>query len=101
MSYIGDFEKQPGESYTITVDYTGKLPSGAEVDSGTVAAVVVQSGDTDNSVLSSTTATTTTTSAAIKVTGGTDGEDYKVTFTTTLDNTDVLEDDVLMRVREV
>lgn len=92
------FEKQPGESYTIAVEFAGKLPSGASLLSGTVSAVRLDTGATDTSVLASTTATIVGTQARVKVQAGASGVDYKITFLLTLSNADLLEEDVLMHV---
>ncbi|BFU90161.1 MAG: hypothetical protein NTAFB01_13480 [Nitrospira sp.] len=92
------FEKQPAEAYTIAFEFSGKLPTGANLSSGTVSVVRLDTGATDNTVLASTTATIVGTQARVKVQSGTTGIDYKITFLVTLSNGDVLEEDVLMQV---
>jgi hypothetical protein len=92
------FEKQPAESWPIAVEFSGKLPSGASLSSGTVSAIRTDTGATDNSVLASTTATIVGTQARVKVQSGTTGIDYKITFLVTLSDGSVLEEDVLMQV---
>ncbi|RMD50741.1 hypothetical protein D6827_03415 [Candidatus Parcubacteria bacterium] len=98
------FEKQPNESFTIGIDYSGPnaLPSGTALQSGTVTAVNLTTGNTDTSVLSSTTATIDAANklAKVGVQAGTSGTKYKITFLTTLDDGSVLEDDVIMRVED-
>jgi hypothetical protein len=94
-----EFIKQPAESYTIAVEFTGKLPTGATLTSGTVSAVRLDTGAADNSVLASTTATIVGTQARVKVQAGTSGVDYKVSFLVTLSNSDLLEEDIEMRVQ--
>jgi len=94
----GRFEKQPAESYTIAVEFAGKLPTGASLTSGTVSAIRLDTGAADNSVLASTTATIVGTQARVKVQAGTSGLDYKLTFLATLSNGDVLEEDLIMEV---
>ena len=32
------FSKQPGEAYSVALEFSGKLPTGASLNSGTVAA---------------------------------------------------------------
>jgi hypothetical protein len=98
---MNNFDKQPAEGYTIAIEFANKLPSGASLSTGTVAAVDVQAAATDNSVLSTTTATISGTQARVKVISGTDGKDYKITFTCALSDTSTLEEDVLMRVRAI
>jgi hypothetical protein len=93
------FIKQPAESYVIAIEWAGRLPIGATLSSGTVSAVNVETGITDNTVLASTTATISGTQARVKVTGGTLQTDYKITFLCTFSSADVLEEDVVMMVR--
>lgn len=97
----GRFTKQPLESYTIAVEFAGKLPSGATLASGTVSAVRMDNGATDNSVLASTTMTIVGTQARVKVQGGLSGIDYKLTCLITLSNSDLLEEDVTMEVESL
>lgn len=97
----GRFSKQPAESYTIAVEFAGKLPSGASLASGTVSAVRLDTGATDNSVIASTTVTVVGTQARVKVQAGTSGLDYKITLLMTLSNGDILEEDVTMDVEAV
>jgi hypothetical protein len=92
------FLKQPSETYTIAVEFSGKLPSGASLSSGTVSATRMDTGATDNSVLASTSATISGTQARVRVKQGVSGVAYKITFVVTLSNTDILEEDVLMHV---
>lgn len=95
------FEKQPGESYTIEIEFLNRLPSGTSLSSGTVSATDLSTMTTDNTVLASTTATISGTKAKTKVQAGTHGKDYKITFLTTLNDSSVLEEDVEMRVRAI
>lgn len=97
----GRFAKQPAESYTIAVEFLGKLPSGVSLSSGTISAVRLDTGATDNSVLASTTATIVGTQARVRVQAGTGGIDYKLTFLCTLSNGDLLEEDVVMEVESL
>lgn len=92
------FSKQPAEAYTIGLEFSGKLPTGVSLSSGTVAAYDPTGTDVSGTVLSGTTATITGTQARIKVLAGTHGIDYRLQFLVTLSNADVLEEDVLMMV---
>lgn len=99
------FEKQPTETYTISVDYsdTGALPSGTALATGTVAAEKISDGtDASGTVLSGTTTTIDVGNklAKIVVLAGDSGESYKLTFSTTLDDSSVLVDEVIMRVED-
>jgi len=93
------FSKQPGEAYSVALEFSGKLPTGASLSSGTVAAYDPAGTDVSSTVLSGTTATISGTQALIKVQAGTHGVDYRVRFLVTLTNTDVLEEDLTMKVR--
>lgn len=98
---MNTFSKQPAETYTIGIDFTGKLPTGATVSSGTVAAFDAAGVSASGTVLSGTTATIVGNEARIKVLAGTHGQDYRIRFSVTLSNADILEEDVLMRVGNV
>lgn len=95
------FSKQPSESYTIGVPFAGKLPTGASVASGVVAAFDPSGADVSGSVLSGTSCTIVANEALIKVLGGVHGTDYRLRFRVTLDNSDVLEEDVVMTVENL
>jgi len=90
--------KQPSESYAIGIEFAGKLPAGATLASGTVSAIRLDTEATDNAVLASTTATISGTQALVKVQAGTAGITYKITFVVTLSNTDILEEDLILKV---
>lgn len=96
---MNTFQKQPAEAYTIAIEFLNKLPTGTTVASGTVAGFDIQAGATDNTILASTTATCTTTQARVKVQAGANNKDYKITFTCTLNDSSILEEDILMQVR--
>lgn len=94
------FTKQPSEKRTIAVEYQNELPSGVTLSSGTVSAISLADGsDASSAVLTSTTATISGTQARVQTKNGTNGVDYKITFLTTLSNTDIWEDDVVMKVK--
>lgn len=95
---MNTFVKQPAESYTIRIDCTGKLPTGATISSGVVAAFDEAGIDASGTVLSGTTATIVGDEARIKVLAGTHGQDYRIRFRLTLSTADILEEDVLMEV---
>lgn len=97
---LESFDKQPGENFPFAVEFSGRLPAGLSLASGTVAAVVYSTGVTDNSVLNSLSATIVETQAIARVKAGTDGATYKITFTVTLSDGSILEEDVLMNVKD-
>lgn len=94
------FTKQPAEAYTIGLEFAGKLPAGASLNSGIVAAFDPTGADASGTVLSGTSATIAGTQALIKVQAGTHGLAYRLRFRVTLSNADVLEEDILMQVTE-
>ena len=96
---MNTFSKQPAETYTIGVDFTGKLPTGATISSGTAFAYNAAGTDVSATVLSAGSAATIVVNEARKrVQAGTHGESYRIKFQVTLSTADVLEEDVLMRV---
>lgn len=105
MEYeLQSFYKQSGESYGIAFDFTNKLPEGAAIDSVAVSAIIHPNGASASAtVLDSTTGGIDGSKATAGVKAGTSGITYKITFLVTLDNSgaDVLEEDILMIVKDV
>lgn len=94
-----ELEKQPSENKPLAIDFTGKLPAGLSLASGTVSAIRLDTGAADNSILASTTMTISGAKASFRYLGGVSGVDYKITALVTLSDTvTVLEEDVLLRV---
>lgn len=92
------FEKEPTERVTLEIDLTERLPDGAapvtvavtatDPTSGAAAAILPSaSGSASGSVISFT------------VFSGVGQSYYNVRALTTLDNSDVLEEDVVLRVK--
>jgi len=94
---MNTFSKQPAETYTIGIDFAGKLPAGATLANGTVTAMDAAGIDAPG-VISDASATIVGNEARIKVLAGLHGQDYRIRFRMTLSNADILEEDVLMRV---
>lgn len=101
MADLQSFEKQPDEQYFIAIEWQGKLPTGTALVSGAVAATRYPDLVTDNTVLASTVAIVSGTQSLVRVKLGEHGRDYRVTFLMTLSNGDILEEDVLMQVRQI
>lgn len=103
IGYIGEIAKQSSEKRPVTVDYEDRLPTAVTVSSCAVAAYLLPGGTSDNSVISGTAASVDGDglTASIYVRAGTSGRRYKVTFTATLSDTSVFEDDVLLIVEDV
>jgi hypothetical protein len=99
MSFV--FSKQPGETYPVAFDFSapGALPDSVTISSAVATAYDAKTGATAAGVLSGS-ASTTTTRATQRVTGGTDGKDYHIKFLITLSDSSVLEEDLIMEVRE-
>lgn len=99
MSFV--FQKQPGETFPVAIDFSapGALPDSVTISSAVATAFDARTGATASSVLSGS-ATTTTTRATQKVTAGTDGADYHIKILITLSEGSVLEEDLVMEVRE-
>lgn len=93
---MNTFSKQPSETYTIGIDFTGKLPAGATITSGIIAAT--DAAGVTASVIADTSAMVVGNEARVKVLAGLHGQDYRIRFRMTLSNMDLLEEDVLMRV---
>lgn len=92
------FTKSPAETYTIAIEYSGRLPTGAALISGTVSAINEETKELDNSVLNSTTATISGTQARARVQAGTHGKRYRIVFSTTITGGEILEDIARMEV---
>ena len=83
---ITPFTKYADETLSFGVDFSGSLPAGARISSGTVAAY--DSGDVDvsGSVLSSTTLVIDGTTATFATEAGATAATYRVVLTLTLSN---------------
>lgn len=95
------FVKQPSEKQTRAFDYSGKLSIGAaSISSATVSAIDTSDGTSvSGTVLTSTTAVVSGYQVRFTVQAGTDGKTYKISTLATLNTGDILEDDVLMKVK--
>ena len=96
------FDKQPSEDYPIDLDWTGRLPPGKTLSSVAASAKRTDTGaDATTLVLGSASPTVSGAKAAVRVKSGTHGIDYQITLKSTFSDGSVLEDDWLMRVREL
>jgi len=91
--------KQPGEDRLYDVPFSGLLRTGDTLTSVVVAQEnqgnVTGSTDLTLGAVSNDGAT-----AQVRISEGTDGEDYKLEFTGTTTNGDTLEMDVMIKVRD-
>ena len=97
------FTKQPAETFSVALDFTGNLPSGTTLSSGTASAILISdSSDADSIILDSTTLTIDAgeDTATAKLKAGSAAGRYKVTYTLTLDNADILEEDIIVNCIE-
>lgn len=101
MALCGTFQKQVGESYNVEIDYTGRLPSGLTIASGTVSAIdMATQTDKSSLVLASTTATILGgLKAQAGVMSGIDKTDYRIEFILTLSDGSIIIDELMMEVR--
>lgn len=99
MSFV--FQKQPGEKYTVAVDFSapGALPDGVTISSCAATAYNAADGSSASSVLG-TSGGVSGSRATVQVQAGTSGADYNIKLAITLSNSEILEEDLLMEVRE-
>ena len=93
------FNKQPSEVFVITMHYASRLTVGETITSKTVTAVVLATGvDATSTVIKS--STIVGTDIDVGVQGGTDGVNYKITIKVGTSGANILEEDIIMLVRE-
>jgi hypothetical protein len=95
------FWKRPGDEFTEAVDFTGKLPSGTQLSTGSVSAVLLPDGtDATNDVLQDTTCAIDAGNsiAQFSVQGGVEETLYRIDLQVILDNADILNEDFYMQV---
>ena len=96
---MNTFCKQPAEEYVFGVEFAGRLPAGATLSFGTITATDLSGADVTSTVLTTQTLTIAGTQARAKARAGNHGQDYRLRFVLTLNTGDVLEEDLLMQVR--
>lgn len=95
------FVKQPYEEWTIAVDFTNRLPSGSTIATMVVSAVKESDGSNASSdVLDATDATINSAIVTVGVKGGSNEQDYILSFKGTLTPTGKVETDIRMKVRD-
>jgi hypothetical protein len=93
------FYKHPDEAYTVGVSFIDKLPTGANLASADISEVIDLLDGSNKSLVVVGTVDVSGTILEIPVQGGTDGHDYLISINATLDNDNVLNERVLMKVR--
>lgn len=101
MEYTQVFEKQANEKIPKGIDYVGRLPTGATVQSVAVSAAIMPDLTDAAATVLEGIASVTTTRVTQMLKAGSDGKDYRITFLTTLSDGSQLEDDLLMQVRNI
>lgn len=95
----GFFVKLPVEQYDVAIDYADRLPAGRTISSATLTAKKLSDGsDVTALVLQSATGSVIGNQVAMKVKSGVDGEQYRIIVPASLDNGDLLQDDLTMAV---
>jgi len=95
-----EFSKQPAEIRNWYIDYSNRLPSGVVISSVALSAVDCETGaDATSTVVVNTTGTVSANRSIGQFQAGTSGKAYKLTYLSTLDNGELWEDDVIMRVQ--
>lgn len=92
---VGSVTKQPGERISVSIAYTEGLDEGDELQQIDSCVVDVPGELTATPVLA------TETRVRIWLEGGVDGKTYKVTTTVTTSGGERLEDEVMVKVKEV
>jgi hypothetical protein len=92
------FLKQPSEKFTITVNFASVLTD--ETISSYIITCTDLSDDSDSSSVIIDSDSNTTNTVSIKVKAGLDGENHKITVKITTSDSNIFEEDILMKVRE-
>lgn len=95
------FAKQVADAYDIGIDFTDKLATGRSVTSAVVTAIDLHDNSNATSTVLETAGATVASNIVSKgVKAGTQGHTYKLVCKATLDNADVLEEEVFMLVED-
>lgn len=98
---INFFTKQVASAYDIAVDFTNKLDTGRSLSSCVVTAEdLYDNSDATSTVLDDGTGVVAGSVVSEGIKAGTEGHQYKIVFKATLDNADVLEEEVFMLVED-
>lgn len=102
MTISGSFTKQPSETYKIAIEFSERLPTGTALSSVVWSAEQIDTGsDATATVIDDVNGEVSGTQARVIVKAGTSGKAYKLTATVTLDDTSILEEDLIMAVVEI
>lgn len=95
------FEKKAREIYTLTMDYGGRLPLGATLESSTILIYtndINETDVTDDILLGEILVSSSTNQVKFKVQGGIKSKEYLIKVSTDLSNGDLYGDNLLMTV---
>jgi hypothetical protein len=95
---MDNFEKQSSEQLQFEIDFSDSLDTGEYISSYTVKAVN-ESIDYTSTIVDS--SDNTTIAVSVRVKGGTDGKNYKITVVITTTEDNIYEKDILMRVIDI
>jgi hypothetical protein len=95
---MDSFEKQASEKYTINIDFSNLLATSEVISSYTV---FVYHSNTDVTSIIIDAHTNTTTSVSIRLKGGTENTNYKITTKIVTNSNNEFEKDIQMEVREI
>jgi ABC-type Zn uptake system ZnuABC Zn-binding protein ZnuA len=95
MSLLENFTKASVETYTKSISYAEKIPTGLTVSSVAVSSIDLQDGE---SASVATAAAGDGVAVEFTVTGGVDGHEYLITLTSTLSDGTIISDQITMSV---
>ena len=91
-----NFIKQPGEIFTISINFNSSIEDGETIDTYTI--ITTEAGDIVTNIIDS--SSSQAGYINIKVKNGTNNTDYKITVKITTSDNNVYEEDVIMQVRD-
>lgn len=99
---MDSFQKQPAETFKISVDFDESLNTGESISAGnsSVSAVNLAAGAADTSVYDSESLQVSGTILIVRVQAGTTDISYKITITAVTDAGNTFEKDIIMIVED-
>lgn len=92
-------QKYATEVFPVTVDFSEELPLGSSIDSATVSAKRLSTGEADNTILQGTVGTVDVDTVTFSIVSGVAGAIYLITVTAELtSSTDVLVQKLILEV---
>lgn len=104
MAILERFTKQPNDKLLYNIDYSNWLPTGVTITNSVVTLIeVINAASSDVGEPTLTISTPTIVGDDVVeyfASSGTDGKKYKVTFQTTMSDTQILESEIEFRVSD-